>query len=253
MTFLLLLIALIVERFFAPIAVIRRWGWLSVCYSRVERMTSHQLSRQVYRYFLLLLAVLLLLFVTHHLFFQSGLANIIFCFVILLLCLGPKSQYGAQNSVKQIDTAETENTAAEAVQKNNLPVLSDDLHHKTMQALRRIFAPFLWFALLGVLGVVVYRITERLPRNRLHQQILQYFDWLPLRLLTLAFALVSYFIYVFPLWLKTLTQLPAANEAVVRQLLDSSLAQDANELHLAALLDRALIVWLVIVALIVLL
>ena len=249
MPFLLLLIALVVERFLPKVEKCRPWGWLGRYSAWLEKVTtSTPLKGVVANYCLALFSIVIALLFVENIFFQSSgsLAHAIFSLIVLLFCFGPVNFYQSLSSYTPLEPK------VDGEIDNTVPVVTFAAGQAAKQANRQLFAPFFWFALLGVFGVVLYRVSERLPRNDLLNFIVSLLDWIPVRLLCFSCALVSVFISVFPKLLKQLLASPKDNDELLTACVNLSLGEDNNAVHLQALLDRSMIVWLVIVALIVL-
>lgn len=240
MIFLTLLILLLIERFGQAAAGIRKWRWLTDYNEWVATLTAKtSFNRPPVNYALVVLSLSVLVLILQRLLLPLTYDAWYYVFnvVILFYCLGPDNFYHAFAQEK--DAAASQSTL--------------DLPEDVTQANHALFAPFFWFAVLGAVGVVFYRVTERLPRNEVVSTVLDLLNWIPARLLGCTFGLVSYFITVFPIWLKYLFHSPKDNQVLLVESAKASLGEDQNAVHFVALVDRSLIVWLVILALIVLL
>ncbi len=158
------------------------------------------------------------------------------------------------------------------------PLAKDSIDHVSardvlLQSYQRIFAILFWFAVLGVVGVILYTLLASL-RIELESQpqlsesentLLEstawcesVLDWIPVRLLGLTYALVGEFGATFALWSKTIfAKVGLAREQVVNWALVSLGYNPAEELivdaelakSIESLINRALLVWLVVMAL----
>ncbi|MCH9770730.1 MAG: regulatory signaling modulator protein AmpE [Gammaproteobacteria bacterium] len=136
---------------------------------------------------------------------------------------------------------------------------------------RKLFAVLFWFALFGPIGLALYVSVEALinclqshdePGELLDFSIKTQavFDWLPIRLVGLAFALVGHFTVVFKVWLPQVWQglkdSPNLILSYAMAALCSSKSSDestpnselanVDQAELIKLIDRALLVWLVL-------
>lgn len=251
MTFLTLLIVLLIERFWQSVAGLRRWGWL-VHYNDwlASVMAKTPFNKRVANYFIVVISLLCLVLIIQRLLLPLAYYTwyYIFDFLVLAYCLGPKNFYQpfAAHPVLAADAVEEDRQMLDAAREHL------DIYDEAVRANQCLFAPFFWFAVLGAFGVVLYRVTERLPRNEFVQAVLDVLDWIPARLLAVTFGLVSYFITVFPVWVKYLFYPPKDNAVLLMECVKSSLAEDQNSVHFLALIDRSLIIWLVVLALVVL-
>jgi AmpE protein len=129
-------------------------------------------------------------------------------------------------------------------------------------AINRIFSVIFWFALLGPAGAVVYRVAAIMNSGREARIFQQLLDWIPVRLLALAFAIVGHFTQVITGLVQSLLSGYTQNEFLLTNCFDAAYAAEVkpgaeaklNKTHyLIQLINRSLIVWLVVLALIVLL
>lgn len=129
-----------------------------------------------------------------------------------------------------------------------------------------VFALIFWYVILGPIGLALYftvtEIVRSLETNSNDKEsellksamfIQQILDWVPVRLLGFTFALVSHFNAVFPVWiqhLKTgLNQEPPLLISITNAALNSKEGRlDTNQA--IELIDRALLAWLVVIALV---
>ena len=137
----------------------------------------------------------------------------------------------------------------------------------------RIFAIIFWYIILGVVGVVVYICIVNLRSvlehknqvNASEEHLLSaitkvegVFDWLPLRLMGITYALVGQFGASFQLWCKQFftgfehTREQAAECGLVASGLTEAVSEPLTEetvRQIESLISRSLFVWLVVVAL----
>lgn len=280
MTFIVTLIALVIERFF-DWSHLRKWQW----YSNYQRAIIKRFPGKPPYFALavtivpLLLAVLIVQLSLKHVLF--GMAEFLFQLFLFLYCLGPQNLWA--------DTFACIN----ALVKGDLPLASEkmkasfgvtdngtkeEMHSKLLNnifiaANRRIFAIVFWFLILGPVGAVLYRtITlssadfpkqetapELLPVARSVESVL---DWIPVRILTFVFALGGHFVQVFSCIRKKPMMNLEMNDVLLTECGTAALgsgdivqkAEDGSvERNAIGLLDRSFVIALVIVAIIVML
>lgn len=272
MTFIITLLALIVERFF-DWSHLRQWSW----FNRYQTEIFKKLSKLPPVFFLilsvvpiLLLALFLDVVLTGWLF---NFLKLIFGALVLIYCLGPRNFWAdAYSNIKVLHTEDAE-VAAEKI-KTRLKVADIDVaqsvnYHFTrfifIKANRRVFAVFFWFLLLGPIGALFYRLTSESRHLSYTQKIAtdmtDWLDWLPVRVFALLFALAGNFTKVIQFWRAGLWSLPIANDRYLTQCgiaaLDAdgtqTVAQDGSaEKEALSLLDRTFVIALVILAFVVL-
>ncbi len=136
------------------------------------------------------------------------------------------------------------------------------------QALQRGFSIIFWFAIAGPVGAVLYRLVSRMTVvivdeecTQCAQWVLQWLDWAPARLVAASFALVGHFFSVSQCWLQQAFSGPEKNQSCMLACFelayqtekDDDEAPNARFDYMMKLLHRAMVVWLVVLALVVLL
>ncbi|MBO9715736.1 MAG: hypothetical protein J7507_02765 [Pseudoxanthomonas sp.] len=213
-----------------------------------------------------------------------GLASLLFGVVVLVWTWGPRDLDIDVESA--LDATEPETRRARLAQLAPEPgmVVADGPAMPGLlmrSALRRWFAPLLWFLLLGPAGAVLYRLTERaaladatlLPSDNTAgtRIVLRWLEWPVAQLMTLALALAGNFDLVFRAWRAAGgDRWPAESgflESAARAAVFGELAEDAEDqlrdgqvpvsAELVELRDamslvwRMLLVWLALLALLV--
>lgn len=151
-------------------------------------------------------------------------------------------------------------------------LLGDTLAQTTPEALfkhryQTLFAGLFWFFILGPAGLVLYvtvvhlcasesEQTEQAPSAVAHfaALVLGILDWVPVRVLGLTFALAGNFVNVFKAWLRDLNTPIRQSCALVATwgvLALGGKSEDgssSSRSDVAALLERTLVIWLVVMA-----
>lgn len=277
MTFIVTLIALLIERFF-DWSHLRHWHW----YTAFQRIVTQKFAGQS-PYLVLALTIFPLLIVIGLIdyFFEDaayGFLKLIFQIVVLLYCLGPQNLWA--DSFFCINELEKGDAKFAADKLKTLFGRSDTSYSQSLhryllnnifiEANRRIFAVVFWFLLLGPVGAVLYRMvtlsipeaakenvsTELSKTGRVVETVL---DWLPVRVFTFIFALGGHFVQVFSCWRKKVHQGLSSNEAMLTNCGTAAVcdedqgrvAEDGSvEKNAVSLLDRTFVIALVIVAII---
>lgn len=146
-----------------------------------------------------------------------GLPSLVFGIAVLFYCLGPRD---LERDVEAVDKAPDSGRRSEAAQALNpeeatapLPFRAEPLVEAAFTAgLRRVFGVVFWFAVLGPVGALLYRLTQLLAYTPAHAQALpaaqqslaqkfaRLLDWLPAHLIALALAIASDFDAVLKTW-----------------------------------------------------
>lgn len=266
MTFIVSLVALLIERFF-DWSHLRRWGWFSnysrKILARVPGATSY--AALAVAILPMLLIVLLLQYVLQG--WLYGLLSFFFQLLVLLYCLGPQNlwadAFGTITALSQGDANASDKLKA------NFDITASGgpakLHYLLLngifiQANCRVFAVVFWYALLGPVGAVLYRMVVLcVPESSLSQSartVEDILNWLPARLMTLLFALGGNFAHVMHCWRKkTDLSLSGTNQflancgtaALGRDDGDNLPVDGSVERSAVSLLDRVFIIGLVLV------
>lgn len=232
MTFLVILLALLAERFLNW-SHLRGWQWFSSYENRVTALVSKRISAPWLNWLAVILPLLLVTLIMQaslkHLLF--GLLALIFQLAVLIYCLGPNN-FWADRSLKE------EGNGA--------------LNSLFINANERVFAVIFWYGLLGPFGALLYRLTalsQAAPARTLR-------GWLnrpPIQVMTFFFALAGKFTDVFGLWRKLARVSVAENDLLLTScgqaaIEGSGAAEVINMQQAFSLLDRVFIIVLVVAA-----
>ncbi|MCW5589724.1 MAG: regulatory signaling modulator protein AmpE [Legionellales bacterium] len=173
-------------------------------------------------YIAFMLPILLLTLFFNWLFCEWiwGLVGLLFNIAILIYCLGPRDlllQFGLYKEAYE----RGDNVAANQHLQTMIeaPINADELtanrelsHHLFIQANQRIFAVLFWYSILGVVGAVLYRFTV-IFKNIAQRESSDYglyaavtqcvqtlMDFIPARLVGLAYACAGDFVRGFNAW-----------------------------------------------------
>lgn len=275
MTFIITLIALVIERFFHW-NHLRRWRW----FSTYQQWLSHSRLNHLPSVLLLIICVLPLALIV-------GLINylltgwlydslkLLFGVIVLVYCMGPANLwlqvFGCINQLHQEDLQLAVSSVQAAFGVNHAD--SAQMFHQAftraifLAAFSRVFAVVFWFVILGPVGAVLYRMIVLLgtesPLGLTHiaKTWQRFLDWLPVRIFTFIFALGGHFTEVFAHWKDMIFNRPDANELMLTECgvaaLDiregATIPEDgAAEKDAVTLLDRVFVMALGMLAIIVL-
>lgn len=213
MTFLTILVSLVLERFINTLQEWRRHAWFHTFYTWLQqRMGNKGFWNGPIGVVLVLLVPVTVIAVLTQLFagILLGLLMFLFSIAVLLLCLGPRD---LDEDVENYLQARESNddvaacAAASAVLGHEVSTL-DDISSRAMveaivvQANERIFAVLFWYAVLGPVGAILFRLSCMLrsetiadasgfavATRRLHGIL----AWLPARITALGFAIAGSF------------------------------------------------------------
>lgn len=238
MTFITLLLCLSIERFLDKGNLLARFNWFEQYVNKVHQLTHNQSWAQ--QDYVALLLVVLPIVVSVALiyglsaFIVHGLLAFLIGAFVLFYCLGPMNIY------------ETE--------KVHQPIF--------WQTNAALFAVIFWFAVLGPVAALVYRLVERSTHihasypalGKAASQVLAILDWLPVRLFAIIFALAGNFVNTCQFWLDYLLRDLSLNRELIEKSgrialgLEENVELSAeNYLQALKLIDRSLIIFLSIV------
>lgn len=270
MGFIIILMALVLERFF-DWGHLRNWKWFDQ-YDRLLNASTARFAPSL-RLAARIIPVVLVVGLVEYLLagWLYGFVRFLFNLAILLYCFGPANLW-----VQLFDCLQAmqqgEAQVIETRVKTAFPYLStansQTLHQGFLKAIfmeghQRIFAVLFWFALLGPIGAMLYRSlalsSKRATTDMAAVSLgaLGLMEWLSSRLLGILFALGGHFVKVFSQWQKYAFQGFSINATLIAETGMAALDAPANqplpengEMEKAAiqLFDRALIIMLVISA-----
>ncbi len=268
MTFIITLIALLMERFFHW-HHLRHWNW----FTHYERWLSKYVKHwsPILSYLINLLPPLIIVIIITKLLsgLLGGILELIFSAFVLLYCLGPENLWVQVYRCIHALNKENPHAAIEQTQTAfgiSPPEHSQAFHLKFISAifsaaLDRIFAVIFWFMLLGPVGAVFYRLNDSfcihpsLGFSQMAKRAKKVLDWLPVRIFSFLFALGGHFSQVFAYWKKEAPKGVDANEALIIECglaalsMEEMIPEDGTaEREALALLDRVLVIWLVILS-----
>lgn len=281
MTFVVTLMALVVERFF-DWSHVRGWHW----YARYQQAVVKKLPNySPYIILALTIVPLLALASVAQFLLQDalfGLGELVFQAALFLYCLGPQNfwadTFASMNALVHDDqqlASQKLKTSFGISEGSSSQLHAQLIHHMLIAANRRVFAIVFWFLILGPVGAVLYRTVtlssadyakqETAPELIQSAQFIEsILDFIPVRILTFVFALGGHFVNVFTCWRKHAALGLVANETLLTQCGAAALGNDFNdkniedtanttEKSIVGLIDRSFIITLVIVAIIVML
>lgn len=238
MTFITLLLCLSIERFLHKGNLLARFNWFEEYISKLQKLTYKQSWAQ-HHYISLLLVVLPIVIpvaIIYYLsaFFIHGLLAFLIGAFVLFYCLGPLNIY-TTDKVQQ-------------------PVF--------WQANETLFAAIFWFALLGPIATLIYRLIERSAHihasypvlGKSAIQVRAILDWLPIRLFSILCALAGNFVRTSQFWLDNLLRDIGFNRELIEQsgrialgLTETAELTSEDYRQALKLIDRSLVIFLIIV------
>lgn len=274
MTFIVVLVALLIERFF-DWSHLRHWYW----FRALQNAVIHRLSATAYLILAvtivpILLIVALIDYATVGLLY--GFIKLIFHVVVLIYCLGPQNLWADTFACVNAMTQGDKDFAADKLKHSfgiadltySQSVEKHFLHTIFIEANCRVFAVVFWYLVLGPFGAVMYRLVTLsvpdVPEQELTPELTQQahlieniLDWIPVRIFVFLFALGGHFVQVISCLRKKIFLGLNANESLLTECGTAAigiepaqpLPQDGSaERNAINLIDRCLVITLVLIA-----
>ncbi|MBS0359446.1 MAG: regulatory signaling modulator protein AmpE [Proteobacteria bacterium] len=205
---------------------------------------------------------------------MHGLLYIVLNVVVLLFCFGPDDLfYHIKNyfQFKETDPKAADEELA-AILGSVIPADRSTVNRSLTKALflranTGIFSVLFWFILAGPAGALLYRlitllypyaVQNNMTVARPAELVQQILEWIPIRITALIYALVGNFMPSFQCWLKKIWSGLSGNAVILNECGLAALGADVQDeadadmdenRETAALIDRALIVAVVLIAL----
>lgn len=233
MTFIVTLIALLIERFF-DWSHLRNWSWFGACQRLVASKLTGKSADLIFAGSILPLALAVL--VVQYLLKETlyGVGGLVLDLVVLLYCLGPQNlwadTFACLNALVQGDAKTASDKLKSSFGLTDMS-FAQSVHGHFLdslftQANQRVFAVVFWFFVMGPAGAVMYRLVsisastpssgETLPEMmRTARNAEAVLNWAPIRLLTFIFALGGNFAKVFTPWKRNVVLGLPANQAML--------------------------------------
>ena len=282
--FVAIVFVLLLTHFAPDLKRLRNFSWLRGWQDQGAAQSSAELGLLITLGLPALLCLAVQLVLRGNVF---GLPSLVFGIVVLFYCMGPRD---LEQDVEAVDKAPDSDRRSEAAQalkpeemSEPLPFRAEPLVEAAFTAgLRRVFGVVLWFALLGPVGALLYRLAHLLAYAPAHAQALpaaqqslaqkfaRLLDWLPAHLIALALAIASDFDAVLKTWRSYHAAHPQGYwsfesgflGAIARASVDADVeAGDGHAVDTTdalvelddamTLIRRVLIVWLAVIAVIV--
>ncbi len=226
MSLLTILFSLAVERYVDALDQIRSYNWIISFSNWVkDKFSASEFWNDTLGLIVIILLPVFLCALLYSQFYNAlGLLGFLFSLAVLVYCMGPKRIHHTAHLY--IDAGEHEDEQGLKTYASELlgPVLPDDqqeINRKVCEKLlvstnENLLGVFFWFALLGPMGALMFRITSVLyyqSEQQSEEETADYTEfnnstrllyaillWLPAQLTTLAFAITGSFIDTLHEW-----------------------------------------------------
>lgn len=213
MTFLVIFVGLMVERFF-DWSHLRQWRWFADVQQRI--IAQFKQPSGYVNLAISIMPVLLMVWLVNHLFhgWMYGFPSLVFKILVLIYVFGPQNLWAdAFACINAIASGDSQAVATRLQNAFgvNAGKTSQALHRSLINDFfiatnRRVFSIVFWYVLLGPVGAVLYRlvaVSTTVPILSVPAQSVEsVLDWAPARIITVFFALGGQFMQVLKVWRK---------------------------------------------------
>ncbi|TDX97903.1 regulatory signaling modulator protein AmpE [Thiohalophilus thiocyanatoxydans] len=281
MNLISILLALAVELFYKPVSDLRRFDW----FDRYHETLYHKLDGQPLRdgpvgvILLVGLVALAVWIVLAALGALTGLLAFLFGLAVLIFTLGPRHlDDDAQQVLDALERGDTEAALLNARQLGDETEITAESKAELVQQVRdrilveantRIFGVLFWFLILGPIGAVLFRLSCQVRQQasvtdeyrNATRDLYRILAWIPARLTVLCYALAGNFVNTLSRWQspRDLWEeesdaflIASGNGAIQGEYTESDEETEINTApaqNALALVKRALVVWVVLLAL----
>ncbi len=275
MLLITLILVLILERYLQIGTALYRFNWFA---SYRHKLQHHGEKWSIWQgigaVLLILVPLLVLLWLLQWMLsgVWYGFLDFLLGVLVLLYCLGPqnlRAQLSDYFEAWEREDAEAAYLYAQRFFECEMPRNATELQRAVTEAVvwqasPRLFGVIFWFMVLGPVGALLYRGTVLLSHSAVETEkdtglleaaitLQKILDWIPVRLLSLAYVLTGQFVESFQAWRKYALDFKASSRdilvdcglkalAVAPQ---SSVKENYDALDLIV---RAMVVWLLVLA-----
>ena len=208
MALISIILGLMIDRRWDGLSKLRQFAWFSQLNSIILEKTDAYIHNPTVRYIsVLAIPVLATMTVQDLSATWSTPVSFLFALFIFIYCLG---SLDIEDKFEQIIKSLNDNNTAQAqsiIQEISKTQIDDEnMLDLTMQStmnimIERLFGVIFWFAVLGPVGAILYRLSQQLMMDystdpllsKSCERMLNLLNWLPERFLTISFAITGHF------------------------------------------------------------
>lgn len=277
MNLIAILLVLAADRYTDILGKFRCYQWFSCYTSLIEQKVLTKVKlHPVLALLAIFLPLIVVVVLVQCLLFQFwwGIFGWLFNLAILFYCMPDSYLRRRLNHYFEAQNKGDNEAAYLCLNLDNPKAVEDasSLHHEAVKHIlvhgnQATFTMIFWFVLLGGVGAIVYRFllefnnlakgehskfAKQQPLAEFTQQL---FDWVPVRIVALGYGLVGNFMGSFIHWLQMLPAVPALNNQLLIETglhalsyAGSDEIPESAEIEAIDLVDRVMVVFLVIIA-----
>jgi len=209
MALISIILGILLDRNWAGLQQWQQFGWFSKLSEFVLEKTNEHLHNPTLRYLSILAIPVLAVMVLQELT-ASWLSPVsfLFAFIVFVYCLGSlEVEQSLEQLIKALndkDVTGAQSLFEEITSESNIDDESmiDTVIQSSMNTIiDRLFGVIFWFAILGPVGAIIYRLSQELKINysddpvltKNCERMLYLLNWIPVRLLSISFAITGHF------------------------------------------------------------
>jgi len=209
MALISIILGILLDRNWTGLKQWQQFSWFSKFSQFVLDKTGEHLHNPTLRY-LSILAIPVLVIMLLQEMTASWLSPVSFLFalIVFIYCLGSlEIEQTLEQFIKAIkdkDSATTQTLFEEITSESKIDeeTMLDDVMQSSMNSIiERLFGIIFWFAILGPVGAIIYRLSQELKTlystdpilGKSCERMLYLLNWLPVRFLTISFAITGHF------------------------------------------------------------
>jgi len=209
MALISIILGLLLDRRWDGLAQFRQFGWFKQFTAFIIDKTDKYLHNPTARYLSVLLIPVVGMIIIQDLIADWSIpVAFLFAFIVFVYCLGSLE---IEQQFEQIIDAfknNDEDKARSVIKEigTDSDIDSDSMIDSTLQStmdtvIERLFGVIFWFAVLGPVGAILYRLSQLLFADlssdpvyaKTAERMLNLLDWAPKRFLAISFAITGHF------------------------------------------------------------
>jgi len=209
MALISIILGILLDRNWTGLKQWQQFGWFSKFSAFVLDKTDKHLHNPTLRYLSVLAIPVLGVMVLQEMT-ASWLSPVsfLFAFVVFVYCLGSlEVEQSLEQLIKAINDKDTTNTQSlieEITSESGIEdenILDTVIQSSMNTIIDRLFGVIFWFAILGPVGAIIYRLSQELKTiysddpvlAKSCERMLYLLNWIPARFLAISFAITGHF------------------------------------------------------------
>lgn len=209
MALISIILGILLDRNWTGLKQWQQFGWFSKFSAFVLDKTNEHMHNPTLRYLsVLAIPVLVVMMLQEMTASWLSPVSFLFAFIVFVYCLGSlEIEQSLEQLIKALsekDTNTTQHLIEEITSESEIEDenLLDTVIQSSMDTIvSQLFGVIFWFAILGPVGAIIYRLSQELKTTysddpvlaKNCERMLYLLNWLPVRFLTISFAITGHF------------------------------------------------------------